>query len=78
MRSRVERKQTTSSTKASKAKSRMVRDHPRDALLPPNRATRGSVKPCTTNCATVLAIKRMLLMLVRSLMSEVITPPKEA
>ena len=56
----------------------IVRNHPRWSLPCPNLETNGKVSPCTTKVAIVAVTKRMDEILVRSLMSLVITPPKEA
>ena len=80
MRSLAERPATKRNTKPTTAKIVMVVNHPCASSLPaprPNLCTNGKVKPCTTNWATVAATKRMEVMLVRSLMSLVITPPNE-
>jgi len=56
-------------TKPMTAKSEMVQSQPWASSLPearPNLSTNGSVRPCTTNWAMVLATKRMLVMEVRS------------
>ena len=78
MRSLVVKNVMSRQIKAMKANSRMVRLHPRLASDPPRRSISGSVKPCTANWAMVLATNLTVLMLVRSFMLAVITPPSEA
>ena len=77
MRSFETMKVMTNSTTAIQAKSPMVQTQPCCWSPLPKVSTRGSVSHCTTNCAMVTAMKRMVVMLVRSLMSLVITPPND-
>ena len=77
MRSFVTMKVMMKKMKAMAANSPMVHSQPCCWLPCPKRSTNGSVSPCTTNWAMVTRMKRMVVMLVRSLMSLVITPPKE-
>ena len=78
MRSLVTIKVMTNSMMAMQAKRPMVHTHPCCLFPCPKVSTSGRVSPCTTNWAMVTATKRMVVMLVRSLMSLVITPPNEA
>lgn len=77
MRSRADKKVTMKHTRHTAAKRPMVQSQPWRSSPPPNFDTSGRVKPCTTNWAMVLPTNRMLVMLVRSRMSPVITPPND-
>ena len=79
IRSRVERKVMISRIKATKAYKVIVCVQPCWIFpsSPPNLFTKGSVNPCTTNCARLTAMKRTALILVRSWIFPVITPPRE-
>ena len=80
IRSRAEKKVMIKNIKPITANREIVQSHPcpLSPFAPANLPTRGSVKPCTINCAMVAATKRMLVMLLRSFISLVMTPPNEA
>ena len=80
IRSRAEKKVMMRNIRPMTANHDIVQSHPCPLSpdSPVNLLTNGSVKPCTMNCAIVAATKRILVMLLRSLMSLVITPPSEA
>jgi len=78
IRSLAEKNVITSKTTATAANNVIVTNHPFCASPCPNLATRGNVSPCTMKVAMVAVTKRMEDMLVRCLISLVMTPPKEA
>ena len=77
IRSLVTKKVMINRKKATQAKRPMVQTQPCCRFPCPKLSTNGRVRPWTTNWAMVTATKRMVVMLVRSLILLVITPPKE-
>ena len=77
MRSRLTENVIIKQAKAITAKSAIVHSQPCCRLPCPKRSTNGSVRPCTINWAIVTATKRMVVMLVRSRISLVMTPPND-
>ena len=78
IRSLVTTKATIKKASATAAKMAIVDDQPCCSVEPSEKwFTNGNVRPCTTNWAIVTTTKRIVVMLVRSRISLVMTPPKE-